>query len=216
MEDMGDEQCSSAVDCWWNQLSNLYNEPHRAYHNLNHLRELFEWYDRFESIIEPEKRLIVQFSIFFHDVVYNPKASDSEEMLQELLAKDSNKAQNLKENVVKYTLYTKNHTEHSHEMDYSLKLFLDFDLNILRSTETRYNEYSNQVRQEYIHVPFELFCEKRAELLQKMLSCMPSETSDGLQNKNLYYTNEIITLYGAKAWKNTERELCSLKMKKLL
>ncbi len=89
------------VDQWWNTIVGRYLDSQRFYHNLNHLREMFQLFDQFSSSPSPStstsnnnnnnassdddsgdniasvggdkipndvmRRLVIQWSIFFHE-----------------------------------------------------------------------------------------------------------------------------------------------------
>lgn len=56
-----------------------YSEPHRFYHNLDHISSMCEEANR-RGVLTDELLL----SIFFHDIIYDPKATDNEEKSAEL------------------------------------------------------------------------------------------------------------------------------------
>ena len=75
--------------CWFDRLWELHSEQTRHYHTAVHLWEMFQYYDTVsEYIIESQKttaaancsggEIIVLLSIFFHDVIYDPKSSRNE------------------------------------------------------------------------------------------------------------------------------------------
>lgn len=57
-----------------------YNEPHRFYHNLDHIRFMIAEANR-KRILTNELFL----AIIFHDIIYDPKSNDNEEKSVELL-----------------------------------------------------------------------------------------------------------------------------------
>jgi predicted metal-dependent HD superfamily phosphohydrolase len=65
---------------------------------------------------------------------------------------------------------TKSHNGlESDDYDYDLKLFIDLDLSILGRNREEYLTYANNIRQEYIHISDEKYCEKRSEFIKEML-----------------------------------------------
>ena len=63
------------IECW-NEIYNKYSSGSRHYHNLDHLRNMFSELDKVTSQID--KLDSIEFSIFYHDLVYNPLTSDNE------------------------------------------------------------------------------------------------------------------------------------------
>ena len=64
-------------DPWYETLTHRYSEPHRHYHTRRHIADCLAEFDvvRFNAS-RPEA---VEFALWFHDAVYNPKATDNEE-----------------------------------------------------------------------------------------------------------------------------------------
>ena len=61
----------------FDDLLTHYSEPHRAYHDANHIDECLAEFDSAKSeALNPNS---VEFAIWFHDVIYNPRATDNEE-----------------------------------------------------------------------------------------------------------------------------------------
>ncbi|HRD67669.1 MAG TPA: hypothetical protein PKY50_16110 [Candidatus Competibacter sp.] len=58
------------------KLAELYGEPHRRYHTLNHIRRCLDEFDRaVEWMDEPDA---VETALWFHDAIYVPGAKDNE------------------------------------------------------------------------------------------------------------------------------------------
>jgi predicted metal-dependent HD superfamily phosphohydrolase len=52
----------------YQQLINAYNEPHRVYHNLEHIKSCLTIFDQVsELLVNPDA---VELAIWFHDVIY--------------------------------------------------------------------------------------------------------------------------------------------------
>lgn len=65
------------IDALYSELAGHYNEPHRAYHTLTHIDKLLQLSDVYASSLKNKD--LVDFSIFFHDLIYRPGRSDNEE-----------------------------------------------------------------------------------------------------------------------------------------
>ena len=152
----------------YQQLIAAYSEQHRFYHNLTHLRECLMALDA--SGTEPTAARIVETALWFHDAVYDPRASDNEERSAELAGRslrDGKVPAEVVDRVRRLILATK-----THESDGQAEqaLMLDVDLSILGSEPIRFSEYERQIRQEYSWVPLEVFVPKRIEILEKFLN----------------------------------------------
>jgi len=101
------------IDSKENEILNLimtkYSEPHRYYHNLQHISELYNKLSLW-NLNQNNQRIIVM-AIIFHDIIYDPMANDNEEKSNELFLKYFSKFNN-SEKVSKLILATKNHSIH--------------------------------------------------------------------------------------------------------
>ncbi|KAM3141014.1 hypothetical protein pb186bvf_006815 [Paramecium bursaria] len=129
-----------------------YSQPQRKYHTLQHLVQIFKLADKIND---------TQLNtIFFHDIVYYPKRNDNEEKSIEAM-KQAN-VQDAKAEL--YILSTKKHIPLIDDDD-DLKYFLDLDLSILESDN--YEQYTQQIRQEYIHIDDQNFKIGRKKVLER-------------------------------------------------
>jgi len=80
---------------WLAKVEALYNEPHRAYHNMTHIEDVLSSLDFLMAAdTQPKEESDISFSekdvsittlaAFFHDVIYNPKSSTNEKDSAEL------------------------------------------------------------------------------------------------------------------------------------
>lgn len=140
----------------------------------------------------------VALAVFFHDSVYNAQSSTNEEdsiaLYQNFslrfrsLSKDEHECvvdtekgtglerrceqtEKLDDVVVHFILATKSHTiQASDRKNSALLAFLDADMSVLAKSPKAYDAYAWCIRREYQHVPREVYCEKRAEILEGFLS----------------------------------------------
>jgi len=135
-------------------------------------------------------RAVLILSIMFHDAIYDPMSSTNEEdsalLYQKFFAdlitfipqqfnpanKSSNTAANrFSARVNTYILATKTHIPPTnYQNDKVLQLFLDADMSVLAKQPHSYDVYAGLIRCEYQQVPREIYCEKRAEILQSFLN----------------------------------------------
>ncbi len=132
-------------------LAERYSEPHRAYHNLEHIDALFKLVEKHQLKFDNPKA--VYLAIFLHDVVYesgrhyvagaSEKASAVwlREKLQEHIAPE---VLNVAERLI---LATSSHFAFGTSSDF--KKFLDLDLAILGADQASYQKASQAIRQEY-------------------------------------------------------------------
>jgi predicted metal-dependent HD superfamily phosphohydrolase len=186
-------------DKWLKIVWDHYDEGWRYYHTTNHIKELFKYYDKYYSSLN--NSIVVALTIFFHDVIYEPKKTDNEEKSVELFqeyAREINLSQEVTEKVSTYIMNTKSHsTMLSSDLD--LQYFLDFDLSILGQSDEVYAQYAENIRKEYIHIPDDLFKQGRTAILIKL-----SEKGD------IYKTAEFKKLYEDQAKLNMKNEIAKL------
>ena len=131
---------ADAVDAAYADVVARYGEPHRRYHTLEHIEEVLARVDGTE----------VELAAWYHDVIYDTTASDSEarsaayagEVLARLGAPDDVIAE-----VQRLILLTAGHTVADDDVNGSM--LIRADLSILSAEPSRYDRYARDVRVEY-------------------------------------------------------------------
>jgi predicted metal-dependent HD superfamily phosphohydrolase len=83
LDDATSDAVSSLSNKWFEKVEELYNEPHRAYHNMSHVRDVLASLDLVLEThptppVQQKHIAITTLAAFFHDVIYNPKSSTNE------------------------------------------------------------------------------------------------------------------------------------------
>ncbi len=160
-------------------LYSAYSEPQRYYHTVQHIIECLALLDHIKD--ELEDAVAVQVAIWFHDVVYDPKASDNElqsaELMQKYCSHFLDQAQ--LEKVYAWILATQ---QHQATLEPDLNAVLDIDLAILGRDAKRFAEYQQQIQQEYAWVEPEIYQLKRAAVLQHFYSMQPLYQTEYFQH----------------------------------
>jgi predicted metal-dependent HD superfamily phosphohydrolase len=153
------------------RLVESYSTPNRAYHNLEHLAEMFDVIKRLAPVIaDPDS---VHFAVWFHDAVYDTCATDNEErsaqLAKELLTPLAVPRQTIARvaGLVRATAHLAS-TESPFDTDTAA--LLDADLAILGTTPERYSRYARDIRLEYHWVPEADYRRGRAAVLQAFLA----------------------------------------------
>jgi predicted metal-dependent HD superfamily phosphohydrolase len=182
----------------YQELVSLHSQPHRHYHNLNHIAACLS---EFDSVPEPALNPVaVELAIWFHDAVYDTHAPDNEERSAELASRRiaaAGGSADLRGSVSALVLATKTHDSSLHP---DAPLLVDVDLSILGQPEMRFQEYETQIRGEYEWVPEKTFAEKRAEVLERFLA-----------RKRIYTTQPFFSKYETRARANLNDSVWKLK-----
>lgn len=152
---------------WHERLVRAYSEPHRKYHNLEHLSEaLVEWDSISAHAAQP---LWGEAALWFHDAVYDPRSATNEEdsaALAEQCLRESGATAEVIEGVRRLILATKTHDAAG---NFDAELLIDADLSILGKPAERFWRYENAIRAEYAWVPWATYSEKRYAILERFL-----------------------------------------------
>jgi len=160
----------------WKVLSKHYTQKSRHYHNLTHLENMFNELDKWKGEIEDIE--ILQFSIFYHDIIYKSTRKDNElrsaEVAKEVLSflGSAYSADRLSSNRITRCFHQIILTQHHHAKEddgLDEKLLLDFDLEILSRDWEQYKIYAQQIRKEYSIYPNFLYRKGRKKALASFL-----------------------------------------------
>jgi predicted metal-dependent HD superfamily phosphohydrolase len=152
------------------QLLAAYSEPHRHYHNLDHICDILSSLGVAASEDPFLSTRNLRLATWYHDIVYDTKSSENESRsaavaefsLAELGLESTDIAR-----VSALILMTKNHQ--APPGDSEAQLFLDADLHILEATPSVYSKYMRDIRAEYGWVADREFYVGRRRILQRFL-----------------------------------------------
>lgn len=152
----------------WMEVQLKYTAKNRFYHTLHHLENLLE------QLILVKKEIqnwdAVLFTLFYHDLIYNPFKSDNEEKSAKLAEKRLIQIavpMEIIELCVEHILATKSHVISANP---DTNYFTDADLSILGQNWETYLTYCNNVRKEYCIYPDITYKTGRKKVLRHFLT----------------------------------------------
>jgi predicted metal-dependent HD superfamily phosphohydrolase len=176
-------------------LTHRYGEPHREYHNLNHIKSMLDYFDTVRHTAEAPDAL--EWAIWFHDVIYDPQLKDNEKLSSvesNRMARAANLPKDFADLAASLIMATAAHEPNSPDES----LIVDLDLAILGAPETQFDAYEHQIRKEYIHVPDEAFRVGRSKVLHSFL------------DRDRIYTTDAFYYLEQPARSNLKRSLTAL------
>lgn len=184
-------------DAAWELIQRCYDSKFRYYHNFKHIESVLAHLTPFwEDITEHDD---IQLAIIYHDVAYDPVATDNEEQ-SAAIARDNLLALNFPperiDRIVEQILATKGHQGSQQE---DTNFLLDADLAILGEPPTKYNWYCQQIRLEYAMFADPVYRTGRRRVLQNFLD-----------RDWIYHTSHFRRRYERQAKANIEQEIRSL------
>lgn len=147
-------------------IAQAYENPPRAYHNLEHIRHCLTLLDT-----TPESgNAALELAIWFHDAVYKPLARDNEARSADLMRRVANACgfpTDVLDDAHRIILVT---AAHAKAVRTDERMMADIDLSVLAGNPEAYALYAACIRTEYAAVDDESFRTGRAAFLRSMLS----------------------------------------------
>ena len=180
-------------------LEARYSEPHRRYHTRRHIEQCLALLDEVPDLMDSERRVLA-WGIWWHDAIYDPKASDNEALSAELAKqnlRDLEASLHERDEVARLIRLTAGHAVEPE--DRLGEILVSIDLAILGAPPAEYDAYAAAVRAEYGHVPDEAWRHGRAKVLQRFLDAPV-----------IYPDPDLRGRFEAQARANLAREIASL------
>jgi predicted metal-dependent HD superfamily phosphohydrolase len=175
-----------------------YVEPHRAYHNDDHIADCLAQFDAVrESVAHPDE---VEMALWFHDAVYDPRAADNEgkSAAWAVQALSDRKVDSEALTHIGDLILATKHQAVPNDGD--AQIVVDVDLSILGRPWKRFKQYDNAIRKEYGWVPETDYRLGRARILSGFLS-----------RDTLFQTAYFRSRYEATARENLARAIARLR-----
>jgi predicted metal-dependent HD superfamily phosphohydrolase len=151
----------------FDDLERRYREAHRHYHTLQHLEECFTALDALRP--DGADASAIELALWFHDAIYDVHRHDNEERSAAWAASSLAQAGVPPAMVDKVTSLILATRHHAASADPDACVLVDADLAILGAPPARFREYERQIRAEYVHVPEQVFAQKRRQILEDFL-----------------------------------------------
>jgi predicted metal-dependent HD superfamily phosphohydrolase len=178
----------------FDQLLRHYREPHRGYHNLDHIADCLRQFDTVRHMApDPDA---VEAAIWFHDVIYDPRGSDNEGASAEYAAAALSRLgadEPFRREVSRLILVTRHNESPA---DPGGQLIADIDLASLAAAPAVFDQNGRNIRREYGHVDDAAYERSRAAMLRKFV-----------ERPRIYHTKSFFDRYEQAARDNLRRAL---------
>ncbi|KDQ63604.1 hypothetical protein JAAARDRAFT_384709 [Jaapia argillacea MUCL 33604] len=162
-------------DVWFKYLEDQYGQPWRRYHTIDHINSMLSLCGRYAANLDDPKA--VELAIWFHDVIYDPKATHGDNELKSIEEFNKYAVERQLSVPQKTAVAELIHSTIKHEIPgeltavskNDLSYFLDFDLEVLSRDKEAYEIYAAQIRQEYWHYSDEAYGKGRTAVLETFL-----------------------------------------------
>jgi predicted metal-dependent HD superfamily phosphohydrolase len=162
-------------------LSRLYSNPVRVYHNLSHIQDCLNEFDSASILTQfPDE---VELALWYHDSVYDLPGEDNEgksaQLVQDILLNASLSERSIQR--VHDLILITGHVLLPEEMDGMI--LADADLSILGKPRGDFDRYRRNIRKEYAVIPEDQFSEGRRKVLQMFLDREAIYSSDFFRDR---------------------------------
>lgn len=178
----------------WTEIAESYSNKKRHYHNLQHLKHLLIQLAEVKREIQSWETIL--FTLYYHDIVYDPLKSNNEAKSAELAEKRMKQISAPTDTIEickKQILATQSHIISA---DSDTNYFTDADLSILGQSWEIYTTYYKNVRKEYSIYPSLVYNPGRKKVLNHFLKI------DRIFKTDIFYRK-----FEAQAKENLQKEI---------
>ncbi len=179
------------------ELVQAYCEPHRAYHNLDHVQHCLAEFDLVRDLAENPAAL--ELAIWFHDGIYRVWSTKNEIRSARWAADELGRGgapPEMAHQVARLVLATRHQATPASRDE---QLMVDIDLAILGQPQYRFDKYERQIRQEFRWFPTALYRRRRIAVLEGFLA-----------RNSVFATVPFQDRYEARSRENIRRSLAAL------
>jgi len=169
-------------------LEHAWNEPHRFYHNINHLIDIISEIDKSHFKLDPITYDTLILAAFFHDCYYNPRENKihENESIKRFLVSYNYKDINIKNSVIAIIESTK---YRKRPLPFLLKLFWEADNSGFLKGYEYLLKTENLIRKEFNFVSRSTYKEKRIEFLKSNFGLFNKNADEDLKKLIIYVEN---------------------------
>lgn len=147
----------------------------RPYHNFHHIEKMLADLDSRPGLrLDPLSKKHLQIAIIFHDVIYDPRATDNEEKSVEFMRNAAliHPAQNDTKKISELIMATKHHR---YGEDALCDTIIDLDLAVLRQNFMGLVEYEHAIFKEYQFTNVANYTAKRVQFLRQLIENLSNQ-----------------------------------------
>jgi len=146
-------------------------EPHRQYHNLDHVIEMWHWHTAYGQDSQVDAQIAASFCLY-HDAFYDPQAKDNERLSADLWLEDSLDVDLTVRNLVDEAITASaDHFQARRLHDLCcINWCLHLDLLRLGTPEDEFTRHGNDIRAEYSHLSDQQWIKASAEFRAKVMA----------------------------------------------
>jgi predicted metal-dependent HD superfamily phosphohydrolase len=154
-----------------NMLLEMWNEPHRGYHNLDHLVDLNNMItnDFVSGKLNEKTTEKLLLTALFHDIIYNPQNTDNELQSAKFFESLCNDKNNIHIKDIKQAIID---TQFHIGENYLSQLFNKYDMNIVEKNYESLLEWEKGIHKEYSFTG-EAYKEGRLNFLESLVEKYP-------------------------------------------
>jgi predicted metal-dependent HD superfamily phosphohydrolase len=180
----------------YEELVRRYSEPHRHYHTPEHIGHCLRQLDLAVGLMDDANA--VEMGLWFHDAIYDPRASDNELKSAELFTQrvDQDVPAAFRQSVYDLIMVTM-HPEQPTCLDE--QFMVDIDLSSFGLPWDTFQRHSEAVRREYAHLSDQRFYPNQIGFLRSLLA-----------RPAFFFTDFFRARYEATARENIDRHLQEL------
>jgi predicted metal-dependent HD superfamily phosphohydrolase len=172
---------AARADAVFTELSAHYGASARRYHTLGHIADCLAVANGVRHLAVDAD--LVEFALWAHDVIYDPRRSDNERLSAEWARRslvDIGAPLAFGQDAYALVIAT---THAAPPAAGDAQLVCDIDLSILAASAERFDAYERAIREEYAWVPEPIFRSRRAEVLEQFLARPAIFSSGALGDK---------------------------------